>query len=30
MPVPGTQALMGVQRQHSDPRIVAARRRLHA
>jgi len=30
MPVPGTQALMGIQRQHADPRFVAARRRFHA
>jgi hypothetical protein len=30
MPVSGTQALMGIQRQHADPRIVAARRRFHA
>jgi hypothetical protein len=30
MPVPGTQALMGIQRQHADPRLVAARRRFHA
>jgi hypothetical protein len=30
MPVPGTQALMSIQRQHADPRLVAARRRFHA
>jgi hypothetical protein len=30
MPVSGTQALMGIQRQHTDPRLVAARRRFHA
>ena len=30
MPVSGTQALMGIQRQHADPRIVAARRSFHA
>jgi hypothetical protein len=30
MPVPGTQALMGIQRQHADPRLVAARLRFHA
>jgi hypothetical protein len=30
MPVSGTQALMGIQRQHANPRIVAARRRFHA
>jgi len=30
MPVSGTQALMGIQRQHADPRLVAARRRFHA
>ena len=30
MPVPGTQALMGIQRQHADPRLVAARCRFHA
>ena len=30
MPVSGTQALMGIQRQHADPRRVAARRRFHA
>ncbi len=29
MPVSGTQALMGIQRQHADPRLVAARRRFH-
>ena len=29
MPVSGTQALMGVQRQHADPRLVTARRRFH-
>jgi hypothetical protein len=29
-PVSGTQALMGVQRQHADPRLVAARNRFHA
>ena len=28
MPVSGTQALMGIQRQHADPRLVA-RRRFH-
>ena len=30
MPVSGTQALMGIQRQHADPRLVAARRRFNA
>ena len=30
MPVSGTQALMGIQRQHAYPRIVAARRSFHA
>ena len=30
MPVPGTQALVGIQRQHADPRLVAARYRFHA
>jgi hypothetical protein len=30
MPVSGTQALMGIQRQHADPRLVAARHRFHA
>jgi hypothetical protein len=30
MPVPGTQALMGIQRQHADPGLVATRRRFHA
>jgi hypothetical protein len=30
MPVSGTQALMGIQRQHADPCLVAARRRFHA
>ena len=30
MPVSGTQALMGIQRQYADPRLVAARRRFHA
>ena len=30
MPVSGTQALMGIQRQHADPRLVAARRSFHA
>jgi hypothetical protein len=29
MPVSGTQALMGIQSQHADPRLVAARRRFH-
>ena len=29
MPVSGTQALMGIQRQHADPRLVSARRRFH-
>ena len=29
MPVSGTQALMGIQRQHADPRLVTARRRFH-
>ncbi len=29
MPVSGTQALMGIQRHHADPRLVAARRRFH-
>ena len=30
MPMSGTQALMGIQRQHADPRLVAARLRFHA
>jgi hypothetical protein len=30
MPVPGTQALMGIQRQHADPRLVAAMFWFHA
>jgi hypothetical protein len=30
MPVSGTQALMGIQRQHADPRLAAARFRFHA
>ena len=30
MPVSGTQALMGIQRQHADPRLVAAGSRFHA
>ena len=30
MPVSGTKALMGIQRQHADPRLVVARRRFHA
>ena len=30
MPVSGTHALMGIQRQHTDPRLVAARRSFHA
>ncbi len=30
MPVSGTQALMGIQRQHADPGLIAARRRFHA
>ena len=30
MPMSGTQALMGIQRQHADPCLVAARRRFHA
>jgi hypothetical protein len=30
MPVSGTQALLGIQRQHADPRLVTARRRFHA
>ena len=30
MPVSGTQALMSIQRQHADPRLVAASRRFHA
>ena len=30
MPVSGTQALMGIQRQHADPLLVAARLRFHA
>ena len=30
MPVSGTQALMGIQRQHADPLLVAARFRFHA
>ena len=30
MPVPGTQALMSIQRQHADPRLVAGRCRFHA
>jgi hypothetical protein len=29
MPVCGTQALMGIQRQHADPRLVVAKRRFH-
>ena len=29
MPVSGTQALMGIQRQHADPRLVATMRRFH-
>src|SRR5689334_7084240 len=30
MPVSGTQCLMGIQRQHADPRLVAARCLFHA
>ena len=30
MPVSGTKTLMRIQRQHADPRLVAARRRFHA
>ena len=30
MPVSGTQALMGIQRQHADPLLVAAGCRFHA
>ncbi len=30
VPVSGTQALMGIQRQHADPLLVAARYRFHA
>jgi hypothetical protein len=30
MPVSGTQALMGIQRHHADPRFFAARHRFHA
>jgi hypothetical protein len=30
MPVSGAHALMRIQRQHADPRLVAARRRFHA
>jgi hypothetical protein len=30
MPVSGTQTLMGIQRQHADPRLVNARLRFHA
>ena len=30
MPVSSTQALMGIQRQHADPSLVAVRRRFHA
>jgi hypothetical protein len=30
MPVSGTHALMGIQRQHADPGLVTARRRFHA
>ena len=30
MPVSGAQALMGIQRQNADPRLVAAMRRFHA
>src|SRR5688572_32299587 len=30
MPVSGAQTLMGIQRQHADPRLVAARSRFHA
>jgi hypothetical protein len=29
MPVSGTQALMGIQRQHANPRLVAAMRGFH-
>ncbi len=29
MPVSGTQALVGIQRHHADPRLVAARLRFH-
>jgi hypothetical protein len=28
--VSGTQALMGIQRQHADPRLVDAKRSFHA
>lgn len=30
MPVSGTHSLLGIQRQHADPRLVAARRSFHA
>jgi hypothetical protein len=30
MPVSGTQALTGIQRQHADPGLVAAKRSFHA
>ena len=30
VPVSGAQALMGIQRQHADPRFVAAKLRFHA
>ena len=30
MPVCGIQSLMGIQRQHANPRLVAARRRFHS
>ncbi len=30
MPVSGAQALMGIQRHHADPRLVAASHRFHA
>ena len=30
MPVSGTQALMGIQRQHADPLLVVAGCRFHA
>jgi hypothetical protein len=30
MPVSRTQALVGIQGQHADPRLVAARYRFHA
>jgi hypothetical protein len=30
MPACGMHALMGIQREHADPRLVTARRRFHA